>query len=377
MEAREFEAFVRAQDPVSVAAVDWHTRRDEGLTAEQETELEQWLAANPAHRIAFARVDESVRVLRGLPPEEVAHLRQEHRPSGDPASHPSDQDSASEHRQPTIKERELHSRPRTARGHRFFDALSVRIGAVALCCAAVAAVVVGWDQWREQPVFASSYAVQRGQRLDVPLPDGSRLALDTDTDVDVALYRNRREVRLKHGQAMFSVSPDASRPLEVLSGPARVTVVGTKFSVRYLGAGSDLGQVRVAVEEGHVRVADSTPERREDGVSGAVDLTAGQEVQVSQSGVLSAVSAVAAGGIAPWRTGLIHFSNTPLSEALRELERYGPSHLVIRDPDVAALPIAGSYQIARPEAFAHILPKILPVRLVVREDGTTEIVRAR
>jgi len=43
-EARELDAFLRAQDPVDLAAADWHMRWEQGLDAEGERQLQGWLA---------------------------------------------------------------------------------------------------------------------------------------------------------------------------------------------------------------------------------------------------------------------------------------------------------------------------------------------
>jgi transmembrane sensor len=349
---REFEAYLRAQDPIDVAATLWHTRREQGLDDAEEAEFQQWLAADPAHESAFARIDESIGLLRNLPPARVAHLRRA--AQVDPP----------------------HPAAPGRRGRRswmpgwFSDAPNVRAAALVLCCVVVLAIGVGWSQ--KQPTFTQAYTAERGHRLEVPLPDGSELSLDSATQVRVALYRDRREVRLEEGQAMFRVAGDAARPFAVQAGSARVTVVGTRFSVRYLTQGASAGEVDVEVEAGHVQVVHAAPET--DAANAPVDLLAGQSIHLSPSGVLGEVTPVAPDGIAPWRKGFIRFASTPLAEALQEMERYGPTNLVIRSPDVAALPIGGSYRIGNPGAFARVLPQILPVRLVRRDDGKTEIV---
>jgi len=245
---------------------------------------------------------------------------------------------------------------------------------VALALALVLAVGVGWHQWQQQPTFTSSHLTPRGQAKTITLPDGTALSLDADTQAQVTLYRDRREVRITQGQILFAVAPDSARPFHVLAGPARVTVGGTRFSVRYRATGMEAGSAQVAVQEGHVRVA---------GAQGAVaadaapaDLVAGQALSVSPAGVLGPVSAVAPGSIALWRKGLIRFENTPLADALAELERYGPTGLVVHDPAVAALRIGGTYQTSRPAEFARMLAQILPVTLVAGPDGQTEIAAA-
>ncbi|GAA5233389.1 DUF4880 domain-containing protein [Verticiella sediminum] len=366
-EARELEEYFRAQDPIDVAAAEWHTRREQGLTAAEQAEFEQWMAACPAHAAAFRRLDEGLAALRSLPADAIARVR------------------ASSCAAPTAVPARVGQAPRPGagrsdsgkdarRGFSLNRALS-RPALAALCCVAVLAGGLGWYQWQQPQVFADSYSVERGQREVVTLPDGTELAMDADTQAQVVLYRDRREVRIREGQIMFAVAPDSDKPFHVLAGPARVTVVGTRFCVRYRSAGMDAGAVNVAVEEGRVRVAGGHAPA-DGGPAPAVDLAAGQGLTVSPNGALGQAAAVAPSSIALWRKGLVRFENTPLADALLELERYGPTGLVIRNPAVAAMTIGGSYQIDRPGEFARMLTQILPVRLVQGPDGKTEIAAA-
>ncbi|MFC7208495.1 FecR family protein [Comamonas endophytica] len=221
---------------------------------------------------------------------------------------------------------------------------------------------MAWDHWQRQPVFAQNFETLRGQQLNVQLPDGSQLRLDTATRVEVLLYRQRREVRLPEGQVAFAVQGDGTRPFDVLAGDTRVTVVGTRFSVRNT-VGSP---VSVAVEEGRVRVAAAS----DPDAAAAVLLTAGQQFV---GGAAGTVGAVAASGIAPWRDGRITLDNLPLSRALAEFERYGPTRMVVHDPAVAALRVSGTFDPRHLENFRRSLPQVLPVRLQ-EHGGQTEIV---
>ena len=60
---------------------------------------------------------------------------------------------------------------------------------------------------------------------------------------------------------------------------------------------------------------------------------------------------------------------------LAEFNRQGDSRLVVRDPAVVALRLTGTFDLLRPDTFAQLLPRALPVRLT-GADGRTEI-RAR
>nr|WP_315392577.1 FecR domain-containing protein [uncultured Duganella sp.] len=339
---RESADFLHGQDPVDVEAMRWHGRRDQGLAPSEQADFERWLAADPGHQRAYSALEHGLRALRRLPPEQTARLRGRRPPAA---------------AEPTADRRASRTRGRPTPA------------AVAFCCVALLAVGFGWRVWTQRPTFDQTYATERGQRLDVTLPDGSAVTLDTDTRVEVSLYGDRRQVRLPRGQAMFSVARDAARPFSVLAGEARVTVLGTRFAVRCDNCQGGAAVVDVEVESGRVAVAGAGRA----GVS--TELRAGQAVRVNAAGP-GAIVAVGHGGIAPWRSGLLRFASTPLADAVREFERYAPVDLVIRDPAVARMAIGGSYRAADPAAFAQALPHILPVRLLRRADGRLEVVSA-
>lgn len=235
----------------------------------------------------------------------------------------------------------------------------------------VAGATLGWHLWH-QPVFEQRFATGRGGQLDVYLPDGSHLRLDTATRVDVALYRHRRVVRLPEGQVAFEVHGDAGRPFDVLAGMSRVTVTGTRFSVRHTPGIVGAEGVRVAVEQGRVQV--SRVPLQGDGDTALLQLGAGQQSVADAGGRPAPATPVAPSGIAPWRDGRISFQDLPLAQALAELERYGPTHLRVHDPAVAALRISGTFDPLRPGNFRQALPKVLPVRL--KDEGDSVEIQA-
>ena len=365
-EARELADFFSRQNPVELAAVEWHSRWEQGLSESEHEALRQWLAEDAAHDAAFRRLAQDMAMLRSAPSDMVAKARSSFEREAIASGGASTQ-SASGPAKPKAMEG-------WARAGALLNWMQPRSALVAACCAAVFAAGIGWHQWM-QPTFESSYVAQKGQQKLITLPDGTELAMDADTQAQVTMYRDRREVRIADGQIMFSVAADPKKPFHVLAGPARVTVLGTRFSVRYRNQGADAGAVNVSVEKGHVRVASSysTASAKADL---PVELLAGQGLRVSSSGVLGQVASVSPGSVALWRKGLVRFDNTALVDALFELERYGSTGLEIRDPAVAAMTIGGSYQIDRPGEFARMLTQILPVKLVSMSSGKTEIVSA-
>lgn len=327
---REYADFAATQDGVALAAATWFSRRG-NLDVQQQADFAAWLAADAQHAQAYAQLQQTHRAARTIPAQVAARWAV---PQAAPASAP---------RRPLL--RSLRVLPYAA-------------AAMLLLCVGAG----GYQWWQQQAVFSQSYATMRGQRLAVALPDGSKVELDTATQLHVTLYRQRREVRLAQGEALFQVQAKQGQPFDVLSGPLTVTVVGTQFSVR--NTLEHDGQLRVAVQHGHVRVAGARQE--------PVALTAGQGVSSDAGGRLSAIASLAPGSVAPWRDGRVTFDNVPLGAALAEFERYGDTGLAVRDAAVARLRIGGSFSLTQLDRFAAALPQLLPVH-VVRDGAVSEI----
>lgn len=336
----------------------WFTRRDrDGWNAADESAFQAWLQADERHRSNYARWQAHWHAMDAIPADAVAQLRG--RLARDKAV------------QAACAPAGMPAAAAAAQGQDE-DAGPSRRGLLlpALAMAGMAAItagtgLLGWRQWQAQPVFTQAFSTVRGQQAEVPLPDGSRLRLGTATRLEVTYYRQRRQVRLLDGQAVFSVQADPDRPFDVLAAASRITVVGTRFAVRHTpDMASDAG-VHVLVEEGRVRVAraSDSPGPGE----GALELNAGQQVASDAHGALAAIVPVPGDGIAPWREHRVSFVDTPLGHALAELERYGSTGLVLHDPAVAALRLSGTFDPRDARTLRSVLPSALPVRL--QEQG--------
>lgn len=375
-ESRELADYLAGQDPLDAQAALWLTRRLDGLTAEEDAELRAWLAGDPARGARLEHLAGVWGQLGELPPEVVASLRAAHprapalTPVHEPAARPP-QPRNSAHTPP----------PRTATPARLawlpdWSRLLPQAAMAGLAALLIGGGWLGWNHWQQQPTFTQNFATQRGQQLTASLPDGSGLRLDTATRLDATLYRQRREVRLAEGQALFEVRADPQRPFHVLAGSTRVTVLGTRFSVRHISDGPDAGKVSVTVEEGRVRVTRATdaPEPGMDLNAGTgVELGAGEQIMADARGTIGVVARANPEVERAWQAGRVVFDGTPLAEAIAEIERYVDTGLVINDPAIAALRLNGSFDLRRTHSFRQVLPLALPVRLVER-GGVTEIV---
>lgn len=339
----------------------WYVRRQRAeWRAEEERAFLAWLSVDPLHRDAYVRCEALARTVSLLPAESVAHLR------GRLAIDKARAGVAPERAEPVAGGVPPAASRAMARA-RAVSVASRRLFALLLFM--VVGIGLAWHHQYAQPVFAQSYASARGELMDVPLPDGSHVQLDTETEIDVVFYRQRRELLLRKGQAMFSVQPDAARPFRVAAGQTRVTVVGTRFSVRYTPQQAGMEAVQVAVERGRVRVAASADTfarwlSASFGGWPAAELVAGQQVVSLLDGEPGPIRSIPPEAVAPWRNYRISFIDTPLAQALAELGRYVDTGLVIRDARVAEMRISGSFDPRQLDALKRMLPHALPVRLV-------------
>lgn len=341
---------------VEQAAATWLARRDgDAWTPADADALEAWLSGDAAHRVAFLRLDAAWRATgrlqalaagrsgSGVPPR-GAFAR--HAATSAPTSSPVDG--------PDLGALVFARRPVDRRARWPGRALA----AVVTVCA----IAGGWSWYRQVPLEAVDYATTLGAVRTVALSDGSATTLGSDTRIDVRLSRAQRTIALDRGEAYFEAAKDRARPFVVEAGARRVVAVGTRFSVR-----RDDGGLRVVVTEGIVRL-----ESVDGDAAPAVLLPAGSVAVARPGGVLVRQLPLAdAARLVDWRSGLLVFSDTPLSEVAAEFNRYNARKIEIADAGVGALRIGGSFRWENSEAFVRLLEQGFPVRA---EYGDARIV---
>jgi transmembrane sensor len=229
-----------------------------------------------------------------------------------------------------------------------------------LAAAAVLAVVAGagFELWLSQ----SSYRTVVGGLASVPMADGSKVILNTDSQIHVEVNQHERRVDLERGEAFFEVAKDASRPFVVHAGNKRVVAVGTQFSVR-----READDLQVVVTEGKVRIESS-------GSPQAV--VAGTVARASEAGVLLKKEDIAqAEESLSWRTGTLVFREMTLADAVAEFNRYNTHKIVIEDASVGSLEVAGSFRADNVDAFVRLLARGYPLRVEQHNDEL--IIKAR
>lgn len=224
--------------------------------------------------------------------------------------------------------------------------------------------VLAASLWMVDPVYRSeTFATAVGETSTHVLADGSTVALNTGSTLDVQWHLRSRQLRLARGEAVFRVDHGV-RDFIVHTPQASIRDIGTTFNVRLDEAGGKKG-VAVTVMEGAVEVR-TGPQ--------AAMLTAGQTVFAAPSGLQPPRVTDLAVSTA-WQRGKLVFDGTPLHRAVNEMRRYHTASIVLDIPDAqaSALRLSGEFDHRRIDTLLDLLPTILPVRLQRRPDGEVVI----
>jgi len=202
-----------------------------------------------------------------------------------------------------------------------------------------------------------TYVAEKGDRQTVTLADGSRIELNTESEVRVHFNRWQRSVEIIKGEAFFTVNHDAERPFEVHAGSGRIRDIGTAFEV-YIKP----EHVIVAVQEGIVEVQ----------ASGKRELTAGQQLAFSNSGEFQTLQAQDVAGLTAWRQGNLVFRNRRLDDVLAEVGRYHDTRIRLQNETLGKLRVSGTFHTAELGDTLNAIAAILPVN--IDQVGEHEIV---
>jgi transmembrane sensor len=214
--------------------------------------------------------------------------------------------------------------------------------------------------WSTRP---EDYQTAVGDRRVVTLSDGSKLSLDSNSEVIVRYAAHERALRLLRGQARFDVAHDRSRPFSVVAGSQRVIATGTAFNIDMAGP-----RVLVTLIEGRVEVF-----QENDGSAAGhwpvIDLRAGQQL-VAGASSRPQVSPANIQKVTAWTIGQIMCDDEPLSSVVDRMNRYSNTQLVIADPRVGLMKISGVFNAGDASGFVEIVTRYLPVKAVPEGDHT-------
>lgn len=351
----------RAGPPANSAA-GWAVRLDRGDLSDAECDaLESWLG-EPGNPEAYAEAAVAMRFFDGLDPElpELAALRAEAL-GGEPIADAS-----------PVARRGLDRRWMPWAG-----------GALAASIAA-AFLFVGQPAPRDgQPGTlpqlaetvsppsvagtATAYRTAVGEQRTVALADGSKVTLNTATEIAVDYRAGERIVRLLRGQALFDVAHAADRPFSVVVAGRKVTALGTIFEVRF-----DQDRLKVTLLRGKVRVDEVRADTSAVKPSALAVLAPGQQF-VAVGALAPVIASVDVDKQTLWRRSLVEFDDETVGGAVAELNRYSPTQIVVADNRVGAMRMSGIVRTGDAAEFTTLVGAMLPVASRKNAKGEIEL----
>lgn len=291
-------------DEISAAAQDWFLRlREPGVAPADRARFEAWRASDPRHAAAWREVQALWSQLDELEPAFAGRSVQAVGP---------------------------RARRRGLPRWRWSAAMA------GLAAACLLAFVLGPATVHLPARLLADHSTAIGEQRTITLADGSIAYLNTDTAIDVSFSDRRRVVKLLHGEALFEVAKDETRPFDVLALDGKATAVGTAFAVAIAEE-----RATVTVTEGIVRV--TSPDGSFDGAS---TLRAGQQISYRRGGTPGAVRTLDADAATAWRQGTIAIRNRPLADALAEIGRYRAGRIVLMGNSARHAPVTARLSLA-------------------------------
>ncbi len=274
-------------------------------TSEDQIALDAWLAQSSAHRVAYVRLDAALRRTKRLAALQSAQKRRAGGPAGWPLA-----------------------------------------GKIAAAFAITTLVGTGFFLLQKPDTPGrTTYSTPKGGRQTIAFADGSRIELNTDTVLHVALNVRERRAWLDKGEAYFQIQHNAARPFIVIAGTHKIIDLGTKFLLRRYPA-----RLEVALLEGSVKLDAESGTK-----SSSTYLRPGDAAIVTATKIAithkSTNEIVAKLG---WRRGIVTFDQTSLAAAVAEFNRYNDHKLVVTDPKAARVTIGGTFDVNNIDTFIDI-----------------------
>lgn len=215
------------------------------------------------------------------------------------------------------------------------------------------AVLVG-ALWQSTPLaqwvarWGADYRTATGEITRIALDDGTQVWLNSASALDVDYDAERRRLVLVAGEVLVVTGEDPQRPLYLDTRSARLTPLGTRFSVRERPDDELLTVFEGAVE---IRTGDQAGQQQVIG--------AGQQASYSSAGI--APPDTAQGTREAWANGILLAENLALSAFAEELGHHYWGRIQV-DPAVADLTLLGAYPLHDMERTLRMMESALPVQ---------------
>lgn len=207
--------------------------------------------------------------------------------------------------------------------------------------------------WPSLSELNADYHTATGEQRSVTFAGDVAISLNTQTSLVVRPADGiENRIELIAGEASFATTPRAARSLVVLAANGRTIAESGRFDVRYTASG-ERSPVSVTCFEGTVQIERGTE---------VAELRAGQRVRYDLAG-LSQIAAVDPQLASEWRRGIVEFRDTPIVEAIEEINRYRPGRIILMNAALSQKQLSGRFRIDQMNQVLRQLERAFSAKL--------------
>ena len=238
----------------------------------------------------------------------------------------------------------------------------LRIAAIFIFFAISASVIY---YYLRNDKMATQHLVAQNNSLESRLPDGTSVTLNVGSTLDYLknFKGNKRTVALK-GEAYFNVVHNEDKPFVIEANDIRIKDIGTSF---YINTNSSDGHGEVVLTSGKVAVYyKNAPDKvtiLEPGEKAVFSKTE-QKIVKSENDDVNYMA---------FKTKDFVFDKTPLSEVVKTLNDVYHSNIVLKNNNLASIPIHGNYSNFALDTILKIIKGALPVNITKTSGNVIEI----
>ncbi|NYS62584.1 FecR domain-containing protein [Vreelandella salicampi] len=303
-------------------AAEWFAEWQAGeLSATERQRWQAWRDANDTHRWAWQQVE-------GVSRRFTEHLDEDERQTADSVIS-------------TARQR------RQGRRHLFGGLVTLAL--VSVLTAAL---------WQSTPLprlvqqWGADYHTATGEVTRIVLEDGTQVWLSSASALNVDYDQNQRRLALVTGEVLIETGKDAERPFYLDTRSARLTPLGTRFSVGEQPSGELLAVFDGAVAIKTLGDAQHTSQRQV--------VTAGQQAHYAADRIGELTPAE--GRREAWANGILLAESMSLKAFAATLSRHHRGRLEV-DPSVADLTLLGAFPLDDLERTLNMVETTLPVKV--------------
>ncbi|WP_024612900.1 FecR domain-containing protein [Pseudoalteromonas sp. TB64] len=326
-----------SKDLILEKACDWISAIDRGLNDDEKEQFKLWMMQSTAHQDAVY---------------ELAHL-------WDELSVLNELSSLFPHRS---------TAPQKTNWVFSYSIAASLFAALMVCSYLLINLESGYSQELAKINYTKIYKTKVGEQATYVLPDGTIVQLNTNSLLEVAYSKGRRQLLLSKGEGRFNVAKDATRPFSVMAGDKSFTALGTVFNVQR-NTSSDL---ELVVTEGKVMVTDpsvavdandfkayqlannSTQKIRK---INANIVTSGEKIIIQKS-ITKPITQLSVDDVQrdlAWQNGMLIFNGEELSDALNEVSRYTSTRFELSSAELGSIKVAGVFKAGDVEGLLESL----------------------